>query len=302
MDDYAILGVSKNDSITIITQKYKKLALKYHPDRNRHNQDECEEKFKEISKAYHNIVNKKSPNFNLEDNKFADLFSRFNNIKNYFKSVDYNTLINNVIDKVSHFNEFIDDKNKKLEKTEDLYINANIELFDIYNNVNKKISIERLRKCSICKGIGKIITKDKTITICKHCNGKKYINKLIDLSFNCKTKNITFQKYSNHDKYKMAGDIIININPKKHEYYEVYNNYDLIYNYKIQTLHEHISISFKHLNNKHYNFNISNPKLNYKYKLKNLGLLYNDNDNLRGELYIIFDLDNKIIDLISDES
>ena len=52
-------------------------------------------------------------------------------------------------------------KNNTFEKDDDLFINANIELFDIYNNVNKSITIERLRKCTICKGIGKVINNHK---------------------------------------------------------------------------------------------------------------------------------------------
>ena len=48
MDDYSILGASRSDPIDIITQKYKKLAKKYHPDRNINNKIVSEEKFKEI--------------------------------------------------------------------------------------------------------------------------------------------------------------------------------------------------------------------------------------------------------------
>ena len=49
---YEILNVSKDATLDEIKSSYKKLALKFHPDRNIHNKIESEKKFKEISEAY----------------------------------------------------------------------------------------------------------------------------------------------------------------------------------------------------------------------------------------------------------
>ena len=51
-DFYAILGVGRNASADEIKKAYKKMALKWHPDRNPSSQKEATEKFKEISEAF----------------------------------------------------------------------------------------------------------------------------------------------------------------------------------------------------------------------------------------------------------
>ena len=49
-DYYEVLGVQKNASKDQIKDSYRKLAMQFHPDRNK--SPEAEEKFKEISEAY----------------------------------------------------------------------------------------------------------------------------------------------------------------------------------------------------------------------------------------------------------
>lgn len=51
-DYYDVLGVPKNSSDQDIKKAYRKLALKWHPDKNPENKQQAEENFKEISEAY----------------------------------------------------------------------------------------------------------------------------------------------------------------------------------------------------------------------------------------------------------
>ncbi|KKM94677.1 hypothetical protein LCGC14_1195890 [marine sediment metagenome] len=51
-DYYETLGISRDVSSEDIKKAYRRLAVKYHPDKNRDNSKEAEEKFKEVSEAY----------------------------------------------------------------------------------------------------------------------------------------------------------------------------------------------------------------------------------------------------------
>lgn len=55
-DYYEILGVSTNANAKDIKRSYRKLAMKYHPDRNPNNES-ANEKFKEASEAYEILSN-----------------------------------------------------------------------------------------------------------------------------------------------------------------------------------------------------------------------------------------------------
>ena len=57
-DYYSILGVSRNATDEELKKAYRKLALKWHPDRNKDNKKEAEEKFKDISQAYEILSDK----------------------------------------------------------------------------------------------------------------------------------------------------------------------------------------------------------------------------------------------------
>jgi len=89
-DYYKTLGVEKNADAEAIKKAYRKLALKYHPDRNPGNR-EAEEKFKKISEAYAVLSD---PEKRKQYESFgSDQFSQRYSQEEIFRNVDLNEIL-----------------------------------------------------------------------------------------------------------------------------------------------------------------------------------------------------------------
>jgi curved DNA-binding protein len=90
-DYYKILGVEKNAGLDDIKKAYRKLALKYHPDRNPSDKKKAEEQFKKISEAYAVLSDdeKRKQYDQFGSDQFNQRFSR----EDIFRGADLNDIL-----------------------------------------------------------------------------------------------------------------------------------------------------------------------------------------------------------------
>ena len=151
---YEILGVNENATEEEINKAFKKLALKWHPDRWVDGTDDekktAEEKFKEISEAKDILTN---------PNKRKEYDMRRNGMPNMggFNPFDF-------------FNQHA--QTRYVVKGEDINIEVNISFKESYEGVKKEIHFKRKEHCHHCNGTG---SSDGIEEKCPHCNGTGYI-------------------------------------------------------------------------------------------------------------------------------
>ena len=169
-DYYDILSVSKNASQDEIKKAYRKLAFKYHPDRNKDDK-QAEDKFKEASEAYQVLSDSKKranydrfghSSFNGRGGGFQDvedIFSAFSDIfsDGFFGGSGFDDLFSSGA------------KQKRRARGNDLHYQLELDLKEVLTGVKKDISFKADSVCSTCKGSGaKPGTSPKT---CPHCQG-----------------------------------------------------------------------------------------------------------------------------------
>ncbi len=160
-DYYEILGVDRGADDTTIKKAYRKLALKYHPDRNPDDQ-EAESRFKEAAEAYEVLSDpQKRQRYDryghagLRGNGNAGPGVGFDNINDIFSA------FSDIFGGSSIFDDFMGargggrGRGRRGGRTGgDLRIKLPLSLEDISEGVEKKIKVRKFVGCDVCNGAG----------------------------------------------------------------------------------------------------------------------------------------------------
>jgi molecular chaperone DnaJ len=163
-DFYEILGVQKNASDDEIKKSYRKLAMKYHPDRNKDDK-ESERKFKEVSAAYE--ILKDSEKRSAYDQYGHDAFRQGGGGQGFG---DFGGGFSDI------FEEFFgggfggQSRQRGPQRGNDLRYNMSISLQEAYSGKKSQIRIPSYEGCDLCSATG---SADKTgPSTCSTCGGQ----------------------------------------------------------------------------------------------------------------------------------
>ncbi len=169
-DYYEVLGVSKESSKDQIKDAYRKLAMQYHPDRNK--SPEAEEKFKEISEAYAVLSDdqKRQQYDTLGHQGFDQQYTQ----EDIFRGADFDTIFGGGFNDIFRmffgggFGGFGGGYDRP-SRGQDLAYDLNITLEEAAKGTEKEIEIPRTEKCDVCNGSG--ASPGSQAKTCTRCNG-----------------------------------------------------------------------------------------------------------------------------------
>jgi molecular chaperone DnaJ len=181
-DYYEILGVAKTATADELKQAYRKLAMKFHPDRNPNDKD-AEDKFKEAAEAYEILSNEdKRKTYDRHGHAGVSGQGGFGGGQGGF-SVD---------DIFSQFGDIFSGFGFNFgggqgggqgqrgpqggQRGSNLRIKVELTLEEIEKGVSKTIKVKKYNSCATCKGSG---AKDKnSVATCGTCSGSGYVRRV----------------------------------------------------------------------------------------------------------------------------
>ncbi len=162
-DYYEVLGISRSSSQDEVKKAYRKLALKYHPDRNPGDKS-AEESFKEASEAYEILSD---PQTKAQYDQFGHVSNNMGGGGNPFQGSGFGDIFGDV------FSEFFGGTSRRTssrgQQGADLTYNMDLTFEQAAFGYSTELVIPRMELCDSCGGTGAKSSKD--IEVCPVCNG-----------------------------------------------------------------------------------------------------------------------------------
>ena len=183
-DYYEVLGVAKNASADEIKKAYRKLAVKYHPDKNPGNK-EAEEKFKEAAEAYSVLsdADKKAKYDQFGhagvDGAGPDFSGGFGNLNDILNDL-FGGAFGGGFGGFGGFGGGFGggQRRERVHRGRDIRVRVKLTLEEIAKGVEKEISIEKNVPCPDCGGRGAKNGSD--IKSCPACNGTGQVQRVVN--------------------------------------------------------------------------------------------------------------------------
>ena len=189
-DYYEVLGVDKNASADEIKKAYRKLAVKYHPDKNPGDK-EAEEKFKEAAEAY-SILSDADKKARYDqfghagvDGAGPDFSGGFGNLNDILNDL-FGGAFGGGFGGFSGFGGGFGggrggQRQQRVYRGRDIRVRVKLTLEEIAKGVEKEISIEKSVPCSECGGRGARNSAD--IKTCSACGGTGQVQRVVNSLF-----------------------------------------------------------------------------------------------------------------------
>ena len=163
-DPYKVLGISKDASADDIKKAYRKLAMKYHPDRNKDNPG-AEEKFKEVSSAYGVLSDpQRRAQYDSGPNLGGFGFGSDFGFQSEEFGFDFADIFGDLFGATHRRGG-----RRKSQKGRNINFDLHLGFEDAAYGCDQKIEIPRKASCAQCSGTG--ASAGSTIHSCNVCSG-----------------------------------------------------------------------------------------------------------------------------------
>jgi molecular chaperone DnaJ len=174
-DYYEVLGVSRDASADEIKKAYRKLALKYHPDKNPDDK-QAEDKFKEAAEAYEILSN---PDKKSKYDRFGHAGVGGAGGGGGYNSMNMEDIFSQFGDIFGGFGGFSGQGSRggrRVNRGSNIRIKVKLTLEEIANGAEKKVKVSKLVSCGTCSGTG--AKSSSSYTTCSTCGGTGHVTRI----------------------------------------------------------------------------------------------------------------------------